>query len=162
MGRGCPGVAARRGFTLEGMLNVDPIGLPGASLETLNEVRSRFQGVDLQGGHLLMVTDTQGHREGARYGAVVVPPASAQGLGVDRAVVISPSFGPRFGAAGQEALAGLADWAAGAGLVLRETVLPAGDFVRVLEEPDTREVNRLVAASNPVDAGIYKLQRRSD
>ena len=162
MRRGCPGVAARRGLTLGGMLNVDPIGLPGASLETLNEVRLRFEGVELRGGHLLMVTDTQGHRGAARYGAVLVPPANAQSLGVSRAVVISPSFGPRFGAAGQEALAGLADWAAGAGLVLRETVLPAGDFVRVLEEPDTREVNRLVAASNPVDAGIYKLQRRSD
>lgn len=129
----------------------DPLGVPGAPLETLNAVMTRFGGSELSGGRLILVTDRQGERTQAGYAALVVtgrPPAAS-------AVVTAAAFGPRFGRVGAQALADLVDWATGQGLPVRETVLGASDFSRVLAEPDAREVAQLVASSNPSDPGIY-------
>ncbi|WP_189007831.1 DUF3197 domain-containing protein [Deinococcus malanensis] len=130
------------------MPNLDPLGVPGAPLETLNAALSGAQTLDLSGGWLLLVTDWQGHRPMARYGAVVLPAAGEP-------LVLTAAFGPRFGPAGAEALAQLVTWAQEQGLTLRETVLSPSAFMQVLEEPDHEEIRHLVAASNPTDPGIY-------
>lgn len=130
------------------MSTLDPLGVPGAPLETLNAALSGAQTLDLTGGRLLLVTDWQGHRPLARYGAVLLP-ASGEPL------VLTAAFGPRFGPTGAQALAELVTWAQEQGLVLRETVLSPSAFMQVLEEPDDEEIRHLVAASNPTDPGIY-------
>lgn len=125
----------------------DPLGVPGAPLETLQAVKNHFGEASLPGGRLILVTDRQDDRARARYAALVT---------VGPEVVMSaPAFGLAFGAAGEGALADLMRWADERSLPVRETVLNASDFVRVLAEPDAGEVARLVAASNPSDPGIY-------
>lgn len=129
---------------------LDPLGMPGAPQETLNVLKTRFEGSEWAGGQVILVTDRQGERPRAGYGAVVLPSTDPGG-----AVVFAPAFGPRYGESGASALADLVAWATERDLPLRETVLPAGDFQRVLAEPDLREIRALIAASNPTDPGIY-------
>ncbi|MFC4638627.1 DUF3197 domain-containing protein [Deinococcus hohokamensis] len=131
------------------MPQLDPLGVPGAPVETLNAALPRLQALSSAGGRLLLVTDWQGRRPQARYGAVLLPAAGQDPL------VLAAAFGPRFGPAGSQALEQLVRWAQGHGLTLRETVLNPSDFTRVLEEPDTEELRHLVAASNPTDPAIY-------
>ena len=129
----------------------DPLGVPGAPLETLNAVMTRFEGSELSGGRLILVTDRQGDRVRAGYAALVVTGKGEAAAGV----VTATAFGPRFGRAGAQALADLVVWATNQNLPVRETVLNSSDFSRVLAEPDAREVAHLVASSNPSDPGIY-------
>lgn len=131
------------------MPNLDPLGVPGAPVDTLNAALARVQTLSWQGGRLLLVTDWQGRRAQARYGAVLLPAAGQAPL------VLAAAFGPRFGPAGSQALEGLVRWAQAQGLAVRETVLSPGDFTRVLEEPDTEELRQLNVASNPTDPAIY-------
>ncbi|MFC4426361.1 DUF3197 domain-containing protein [Deinococcus navajonensis] len=132
------------------MPQLDPLGVPGAPVDTLNAAMSRAQTLSWAGGRLLLVTDWQGRRPQARYGAVLMPAA-----GRGEPLVLAAAFGPRFGPAGSQALQELVRWAQRQELALRETVLSPGDFTRVLEEPDTEELRHLVAASNPTDPAIY-------
>ncbi|GHF55034.1 hypothetical protein HNQ07_003431 [Deinococcus metalli] len=132
----------------------DPLGVPGAPQETLNAVMARVEGSELTGGRLILVTDRQGERPRAGYAALLV---TGQGAGAS-AVVTAAAFGPRFGAAGAQALSALVRWAEGQNLPVRETVLSASDFTRVLAEPDADEVAHLVASSNPSDPGIYTVR----
>ncbi|PNY81970.1 DUF3197 domain-containing protein [Deinococcus koreensis] len=129
----------------------DPLGVPGAPLETLNAVMTRFEGSELSGGRLILVTDRQGDRARASYAALVVTGKQANAA----AVVTAAAFGPRFGRVGAQALADLVVWATGQALPVCETVLNSSDFSRVLAEPDAREVAQLVASSNPSDPAIY-------
>ena len=130
----------------------DPLGLAGAPQETLNAVLAHLEQhvpADVGGaaGQLILVTDRQGERERAGYAAVLM---------VGRVVtVVANAFGPRFGPAGMQALEQLVRWAQGQDWPVRETVLNASDFTRVIDEPDAEEVGKLVAASNPSDPGIY-------
>lgn len=127
----------------------EPLGVPGAPLETLQAVLavlSRLEGADAP-GRLILVTDRQDERLQARYGALLTCGGEA--------LVTAPAFGPAYGPAGTQALADLARWAQERGWPVRETVLPASDFVRVLAEPDADEVARLIAASSPSDPAIY-------
>ncbi|THF86243.1 DUF3197 domain-containing protein [Deinococcus sp. KSM4-11] len=132
----------------------DPLGLPAAPQETLNAVMTRFEASELTGGKLILVTDRQGERSRAGYAALIVT-----GQGADAsAVVTAAAFGPRFGLPGAQALSDLVRWAQTLDLPVRETVLNASDFTRVLAEPDAVEVGQLVASSNPSDPGIYTLR----
>lgn len=126
----------------------DPLGVPGAPQETLRALTTRFEGSDLSGARLTLITDRQGHREAARYAALVQ---------VGPEMVLSvPAFGPHYGPAGQVALQQLARWGQDQGIEnLKETVLNGSDFNRVLAEPSEAEVARLVAAASPSDYGIY-------
>ncbi|MEF2276750.1 DUF3197 domain-containing protein [Deinococcus sp. YIM 134068] len=128
----------------------DPLGVPGAPQETLQAVLAYFGEADLTGGRLILVTDRQGDREGARYAALVM-------LGREATVTV-PAFGPHYGAAGERALGDLTRWAGERSLPVRETVLNPSDFVRVLAEPGAGEVARLIAASSPSDPGIYAVR----
>ncbi|WP_216321490.1 DUF3197 domain-containing protein [Deinococcus aestuarii] len=125
----------------------DPLGVPGAPLETLQAVLTHLEGANLTGGRLILVRDRQGNRGEARYGAVVT-------LG-GQAVVAAPAFGPHYGRAGAQALAELTRWAGERGLPVRETAVNPADLVRVLAEPGADEIARIVAASNPSDPAIY-------
>lgn len=129
------------------MQTADPLGMPGAPLETLQAVLTHLEGTDLTGGRLILVRDRQGDRRDARYGALV----TAGG----RAVVTAPAFGPHYGRAGAEALAELTRWASARGMPVRETAVNPADLVRVLAEPEPAEVARLIAASNPSDPALY-------
>ncbi|WP_264775505.1 DUF3197 domain-containing protein [Deinococcus aetherius] len=125
----------------------DPLGVPGAPLETLQAVLTHLEGADLTGGRLILVRDRQGDRGDARYGAVLVAG--------DSAVVTVPAFGPHYGRAGAQALAELTRWASARGMPVRETAVNPADLVRVLAEPGADEIARVIAASNPSDPAIY-------
>lgn len=101
----------------------------------------------------MLVTDSQGHRDHAAYGAVLV---SGAGPDAPRVVTVA-AFGPRFGRAGTQALADLVNWAQEQDWPVRETVLSPAAFTRVMDEPDDVEVGRLLAASNPSDPKIYTM-----
>ncbi len=127
----------------------NPLGVPGAPHETLNAVMAHLEqrGLGATAGRLILVTDRQGDRDHAGYAAVlVVGPA---------VTVASQAFGPRFGPAGMEALEQLVRWAQAHEWPVRETVMNVSDFTRVIDEPETAEIRRLIAASNPSDPGIY-------
>lgn len=126
----------------------EPLGVPGAPFETLHAITSS---VDPKQARLIFLTDRQGERQHARYAAMII-----SGQGPAAAVSMSAlAFGPHFGEAGTQALADLAHWANSHDLPIRETVLNAPEFNRVVAEPDAHEVAALIAASNPSDAGIY-------
>ena len=126
----------------------EPIGVVGAPHETLNELTTYFEGVDLSGAMLILLTDTQGRRPDARYAILVHTP--------DLSVLTVDAFGPRFGTDGEQALRDAAAWARNHGIEnVKETVVNTYDFNRVVREPDEAEVRRLIAAANPSDLGIY-------
>lgn len=125
---------------------LEPLGLPGAPLETHRELMALL---GASGGHatLHLISDWQGVRDASRYAALIT-----RG---EEAVVTVPAYGPGYGPAGAGALAELVEWTQAQGWPVRETVLNPSDFVRVLAEPDAGEVARLIAASNPSDYRIY-------
>ncbi|WP_084050244.1 DUF3197 domain-containing protein [Deinococcus hopiensis] len=133
----------------------DPFGVPGAPLQTLHAVLtylegqpdSRAAGAAEGHGRIILITDRQEERPDRRYAALLT-------LGGE-ALITAPAFGPAFGEAGGLALKELVDWAQGRGWGVRETVLNASDFTRVLAEPSEGEVRHLIAASNPSDPAIY-------
>ena len=133
----------------------DPFGVPGAPLSTLRAVLSFLEGQPgaAEGsaaephGRIILITDRQEERTNRRYAALLT-------LG-DEALITAPAFGPAFGEAGTLALKQLVDWTQDRGWAVRETVLNASDFSRVLAEPDEGEVRHLIAASNPSDPAIY-------
>lgn len=127
---------------------LDPLGLPGAPLETFRDLLAQLGAADPPGGGtLILLTDGQGVRTAARYAALVT-----RG---DEALLTAAAFGPAYGEAGRQALADLTRLAQQRGWATRETVLGPSDFVRVLAEPDAAEIARLIAASNPSDPAIY-------
>lgn len=140
----------------------DPFGVPGAPLETLRAVLSYLEGqpgVEGEGtdgreehGRLILITDRQDELPHGRYAALLT-------LG-EEALITAPAFGGAFGTGGTDALRELVDWAVGRGWAVRETVLNAPDFTRVLAEPGEGEVRHLIAASNPSDPAIYTAQQK--
>ena len=126
----------------------DMLGIAGAPEATLKAVLTRFQQSELKGARLILLTDRQGQRSVARYAALVELPGEPLALS-------APAFGPHYGPAGTAALLKLVEWAQAAGLPLRETVLGGPQFARLADEPDAAEVEHLIAASSPSDAGIY-------
>ena len=125
----------------------EPFGVPGAPLETLQAVLAHLEKIEAPEGRLVLITDREDERLQARYGALLTFGGEA--------LVTAPAFGPAYGPEGARALAELTRWAQERGWPVRETVLSASDFVRVLAEPDADEVRRLLAASNPSDPAIY-------
>lgn len=130
------------------------LGVPGAPLETLDAVlgyvgHPEVRGT-LGGSRLVLVTDRTGERAGAGYGALLLARLDGQAC----VFPVAWSFGPAFGAAGGAALSGLLGWAVEAGVLLREAVVGAGD-ARALGDPDGALVARVVAASSPVEPGLY-------
>lgn len=136
---------------LAAMKIADPLGVPGAPLETWEELKARLNDEDIRGARLVMVTDRQGDRPHAGYGVLL----TLRRGDAEEGVVTVAAFGPRYGESGVQALTELITWAHHNELILRETVLPSGDFTRFLAEPDEREVRALLAASNPADPGLY-------
>ena len=126
----------------------DMLGIAGAPEATLKAVLKRFQESELKGARLILLTDRQGERSVARYAALVDLPGEPLALS-------APAFGPHYGPAGTAALLKLVQWAQAAGLPLRETVLGGPQFHRLADEPEAAEVEHLIAASSPSDAGIY-------
>ncbi|MDL2342638.1 DUF3197 domain-containing protein [Deinococcus sp. MIMF12] len=131
---------------------LEPLGLPGAPLETHRELMGLLGEAGSRWGAggpatLYLIADWQGVRDASRYAAVLT-----RG---EEAVVTAPAYGPGYGPAGAEALAELVGWTQAQGWPVRETVLNPSDFVRVLAEPDAGEIARLIAASNPSDPRIY-------
>lgn len=141
---------------------LESLGVAGAPLQTWQAIQDHFQDCpvpqksleilhiathQLLSGLLVLVTDRQGDRQHARYGVVIHDS--------EQTVVSSVAFGPQFGVAGVEALQKLVNWAMQRNLVLRETVIPSSDLSRIMDEPDSLEVEQLLASSNPVDNAIY-------
>ena len=136
----------------------DMLGFSGAPEATLKAVLTRFQGSELAGARLILLTDRQGERSVARYAALIELPGEAgesQALESQVLAVSAPAFGPHYGAAGTAALLELVKWAESNGLPLRETVLGGPEFHRLSGEPSEAEIAHLIAASSPSDPGIY-------
>lgn len=131
----------------------DPIGIASAPRETWQALQEHLDAVTAphDNPRLVLVTDRQGDRQNAAYAALI-----KLGHGENETALLSaPSFGPRFGELGVEALAELVRWAESQQFNIKETVLSAGDFQRVLAEPDEHEVKALFAACNFTDPAIY-------
>ncbi len=128
------------------------LGTSGAPDATLRAVLTRFQGSDLTGARLILLTDSQGQRSRARYAALVE-------LGGEVIALISPAFGPHYGAAGTAALSGLVQWAQSQDIVLRETVVGGPQLNNLSGEPEHSELAQLIASSSPADGGIYLTQK---
>lgn len=131
---------------------LEPLGLPGAPLETHRELMDLLGTESGPAATLYLIADWQGVRDASRYAALITRS--------DEAVVTVPAYGPGYGPAGAGALAELVEWTQAQGWPVRETVLNPSDFVRVLAEPDAGEVARLIAASNPSDPRIYTVLPR--
>lgn len=132
----------------------DPLGLPGAPLETHRELMALLAAQGEGPATLYLISDGQAERDAARYAALVT--------WGDEAVVTMPAYGPAYGPAGAKALAELVAWTQARGWPVRETVLNPSDLVRVLAEPDAEEVARLTAASNPSDPRLYGARPQSE
>ncbi|AFZ68389.1 DUF3197 domain-containing protein [Deinococcus peraridilitoris] len=130
------------------MLIAEPLGVVGAPNETLRILERTFADIDLTGGAITFVTESQGQRANARYGAVI----EAAG----KTYVIVEAFGGQFGPGGVEGLQALARWAQSSGIqTYRESILSTYDFNRVLREPDEGEIQQLIVSANPSDVNIY-------
>lgn len=130
----------------------DMLGTSGAPSATLRAVLTRFQGSELTGARLILLTDTQGQRSRARYAGLVE-------LGGEVIALISPAFGPHYSAAGTAALTELVQWAQSQDMALRETVVGGPQMNNLSGEPELAELAQLVASSSPIDAGIYLTQK---
>lgn len=150
-------LAVLRGNRYTTLMKIDePLGVPGAPLDTLQAVQDVFTSDKVTQGQMILITDQHGRRDQAQYAALIRVPGHATEL-------TAPAFGPQFGEAGVQALRDLAVWADTHGLIVKETVLSPGDFTRLVGEPDEQEIMRLIAAANPADIGIYTtLPRRLD
>ena len=130
----------------------DMLGTSGAPNATLRAVLTRFQGSDLMGARLILLTDSQGQRSRARYAGLVE-------LGGEVIALISPAFGPHYGAAGTAALSELVQWAQSQDISLRETVVGGPQLNNLSGEPEQAELAQLIASSSPTDTGIYLTQK---
>ena len=128
------------------------LGTSGAPDATLRAVLTRFQESALTGARLILLTDSQGKRSRARYAGLVE-------LGGEVIALISPAFGPHYGAAGTAALSELVQWAQSQDISLRETVVGGPQLNNLSGEPELAELSQLIASSSPADAGIYLTQK---
>ena len=128
------------------------LGTSGAPDATLRAVLTRFQESALTGARLILLTDSQGQRSRARYAGLVE-------LGGEVIALISPAFGPHYGAAGTAALSELVQWAQSQDISLRETVVGGPQLNNLSGEPEQSELSQLIASSSPADAGIYLTQK---
>jgi Protein of unknown function (DUF3197) len=127
---------------------LDPIGTPGASMQTLEDLKLAAKNFDFTRTTVTLITDWQDRRENARYAFML-----HQG---PKTLLTGEAFGPRYGRAGQEALANLVAWLVERGATnFKESILAPSEFSRVLEEPNPANLQRLAASANPTDPNIY-------
>lgn len=126
----------------------EPVGLRGNPAETLEAATAALRGLDLARSVVIMLTDWQGDRAGARYMALIADPT--------RAVVTEDAFGPRYGPAGAEALRSLVRGLLERGAVnFKERVVAPHEFSRQLEDLGPDGYREVLAAANPTDPQIY-------
>lgn len=129
---------------------LDPVGLRGAPLESLNAVKLALRGVTLIDATVTLIADWQGRRDSARY-AVLVRDGSG------RHIVSEDAFGGRYGADGVKALADLVTLLCDQGASnFKESILAPPEFTRLLEYPDAHNLQRIAANANPSDPEIYR------
>ena len=127
---------------------LEPIGVQGASGETLEAVLRAVKNLHLERAQVTLVTDWQDRRERARY-AVFVREGEHRVLSAD-------AFGPRYGEAGGKALADLVNALTDRGANnFKESVLSPHEFSQALEYPDEAMIMKITANANPTDPSIY-------
>jgi Protein of unknown function (DUF3197) len=128
--------------------NLDPIGLQGSPLETLNAMQTVLKGLDLKHATVTVISDWQDRRDSARY-AVLVKSGPRVALSED-------AFGPRYGAGGTKAMADLLEHLSAKGAInFKESVLAPHEFSRLLEYPDAHAILQLTANANPASPAIW-------
>ncbi len=128
---------------------LDPVGLRGAPLESLNAMKLALRGVKLSDATVILIADWQDRRDSGRY-AVLVRDGGSH-------VVSEDAFGGRYGASGIKALADLVTFLCEQGATnFKESVLPPHEFTRLLEYPDAHNLGRIAANANPSDPEIYR------
>ncbi len=128
---------------------LDPIGLRGAPLETLEAVRAGLRSIDVKDSIVTLIADWQGRRDSARYAVLV--------RNGERSLLSEDAFGGRYGAAGQRALADLVTMLTDRGASnFKESVLAPHEFSRLLEDPTAERLQHILANANPSDPEIYR------
>ena len=128
---------------------LDPVGLRGAPLESLNAMKLALRGVKLNDATVILIADWQDRRDQGRY-AVLVRDGGSH-------VVSEDAFGGRYGADGVKALADLVTFLCEQGATnFKESVLAPHEFTRLLEYPDAHNLQRISANANPSDFEIYR------
>ena len=127
---------------------LEPTGLRGQPLATLEAVKAAAKHLDLRRAEVILLTDWQDRRERQRY-AVFVHDR-------DRALLSEDAFGPQFGEPGTAALRELVRHLLDRGAAnFKERVLPPHEFSRLLQDLPEDLVQQLNAGANPVDPLIY-------
>ena len=127
---------------------LEPIGLQGAPKETLEAIQQALKGFDIKHAVVTMISDWQDRRESARYAVLV--------RSHDHVALSEDAFGPRYGAAGTDALARLVSSLVERGAVnFKESVLAPHEFTRLLEYPDQHTLLQITANANPAGPDLY-------
>jgi len=128
--------------------NLDPIGLQGAPIETLNALHAALKGFDLKHAIVTIISDWQDRRSTARY-AVLVKSGERVALSED-------AFGPRYGETGTRAIKNLLENLSLKGAInFKECILAPHEFTRLLEYPDAHAILKITASANPASPAIW-------
>jgi hypothetical protein len=128
---------------------LDPIGMRGSPIETLNALREATRRADFDSSLIIYLTDWEDRRETARV-AVLLRFAS-------ETIITEDAFGPRYGEAGKKALADLTTYLVDHGATnFKESVIAPHEFTRLLEYPTKEGLARVFANADPTDPEIYR------
>ncbi len=123
------------------------VGRLGAPRESLEELQQQLK--PTPAAKAVFITDWQGKREQARYAFLLEQGGQAQ--------LAPPTFGPRYGEAGAQALRELVSWLEQQGVTnFKETVISPYDFQRLVWAAGPAQIQALLAAANPTDPAIYR------
>lgn len=128
--------------------NLDPIGLQGAPLETLNALHAALKSFDLKHAIVTIISDWQDRRSTARYAVLV--------RSGERVALSEDAFGPRYGEAGTWAIKDLLESLSSKGAInFKECILAPHEFTRLLEYPDAHAILKITASANPASPAIW-------
>ena len=128
--------------------NLDPIGLQGSPTETLEAMHAALRNFDLKHAIVTIISDWQDRRDTARYAVLV--------RSGDKTALSEDAFGPRYGAAGKQALEQLLESLSSKGAInFKEAIIAPPEFSRLLEYPDAHAILKLISSANPASPAIW-------
>jgi Protein of unknown function (DUF3197) len=128
---------------------LDPIGMRGSPIETLNALREATRRADFDLSMIIYLTDWEDRRETARVAVLMRFPLET--------LITEDAFGLRYGEAGKKALADLTTYFVDHGATnFKESVIAPHEFTRLLEYPSSQNLARVFANADPTDPEIYR------
>lgn len=126
------------------------VGVRAAPNETLHALKEAVKGVKFNEALVTLVTDWQDQRANARF-AIWVREGKHRVLTLD-------AFGPRFGAAGDDALRDAVQWFLERGVsidLFREVILPPSEYSELFEMDGDDASQMLVIKAGYADPKLY-------